>query len=75
MLANGAYAAGSFSVMFGNKALDKDDWERVASHSELGFVAELQELELPMAFVVSYLVSGRKLYFSIDGLLYLHRKS
>lgn len=56
-LANGAYAAGSITVLYGQKALNKNDWEPVESQSEVGFGIEIQELNWPVALVASYLKS------------------
>jgi len=54
-LVSGTYAAGNVSLMFGNKSLDKDDWEPTDSQTELGLGFELQKPEWPAAVVVSYL--------------------
>lgn len=57
LLANGTYAAGTVSLMYGGKSLDKSDWEPVESQNELGFGIEIQEPAWPVALVASYLNS------------------
>jgi len=56
-LAVNAQAGGSFSVLYGNKSLDKNDWDTLNSQSEFGFGVAFQQTDWPLAFVVSYLAS------------------
>ena len=53
----GAQAAGTFSVLYGQKSLEKSDWEPLDSQSELGFLVTFQQPDWPLAFAGSYLSS------------------
>lgn len=53
-LTTGAYAAGSFSVIYGKKSLDKSDWKPVESQIGFGFVGEYQKPDWPVALVATY---------------------
>lgn len=55
IFASGVYAAGSVSVIYGNKSLDKGDWEPIEDQSVMGFGLTYEEEGWPVAFVVSYL--------------------
>lgn len=54
MSAVGAQAGGSLSVMYGNKSMDKNDWEPLDSQTEIGFGVAYQQADWPLAMVVSY---------------------
>lgn len=56
-LTSGVYAASNISIMYGNKSLDKGDWEPVESQTEFGLGFEYQKPEWPAALVVTYLSS------------------
>ncbi len=53
-LTTGAYATGSFSIIYGEKSLEKDDWKPVESQTGFGFVGEYQKPNWPVALVATY---------------------
>ncbi len=53
-LTNGVYAAGNFSVMFGNKTLAESDWRPVESQTEYSLGFEFQNPGWPLALVMTY---------------------
>ncbi len=53
-LTSGAYAAGSFSILYGEKSLEKNDWKPVESQTGFGVVGEYKEPNWPVALVATY---------------------
>lgn len=53
-LTTGAYATGSFSIIYGEKSLEKDDWKPIESQTGFGFVGEYQKPDWPVALVATY---------------------
>ncbi len=53
-LTSGAYAAGSFSIIYGEKSLEKNDWKPVESQTGFGVVGEYKEPNWPVALVATY---------------------
>ena len=57
MLWGSAQASGTFSVLYGQKSLDKTDWQPLQSQSEFGLGVTFKQPEWPLELVVSYLSS------------------
>lgn len=56
-LAVNVQASGSFSVLYGKKSLDSNDWDPVDEQTEIGFGVTYQQAGWPLAMVISYLSS------------------
>jgi len=55
--ASPALAASGFTVMYGNKSLDTDNWRPVESQQAAGFSIEFQGADWPVAMIAGYLSS------------------
>ncbi len=55
--ASPAFAAGGFTIMYGNKSLEADNWRPVESQQEAGFSIEFQGPGWPVTAIASYLTS------------------
>lgn len=67
-LCGGAQAAGSFSVLYGQKSLNSE-WDPFDSQTEFGFGIAFKQSQWPVSVVGSYLSSSDSLSESGDGFL------
>jgi len=45
---------GNINIFFGQKLLDKDDWEPVEKQTEFGIEADLKQVDWPVSVVIGY---------------------